>query len=187
MKEGPIDDVAAFFMGPPADVRMMMDNERYPAAVILMFAAMEALAQALRRSNRKTSPTRDFQDWVSRYLSIPGDSPTPEEWWLTRCAITHSYGVVTEKHLHDPKQGIVLWTRSNEKRSFRRKLQAGNLIIVNIHSMHEAFSVGTQTSLIDAAKDKTWWPSIEKRLNQFVQPTPMDPNGKIARLLYKGR
>jgi hypothetical protein len=58
-----------------------MDNKCYPAAVILIFAGIDTMANVARPANQDYSIPQDFKNWVEKYFLLTGQTKiTPDEW-----------------------------------------------------------------------------------------------------------
>jgi len=182
MKEGPKDFDVAIFTGMCEDVRIMMQKERFVAAIILMFSAIDALGIALRQNSKQRKTGADFKEWVTRFLKLTGEIPTPEELWLHRCAILHNYGVSTAGHSKGNHRIITFGTNDNP-RCFTRTIGNQTIVFINIDSFHDAFQTAIQNSLVDAMESEEWRDTVLLRLKEFVQPIQLDEEGVISTFL----
>ena len=173
----------AIFGGMCADIRFLLEHDRPIPAVILLFAAMDALANLARPASQDEATGQDFQDWVQRYFRVSGETEvTPEEWWAARCAIVHTYGAYARAH-KKPQVRIMNWMTGDTPDTRVKMARTEEVVFVNVRAMHMALVEGAQRFLTEAFKDDTRRELIEARLRELLQP--LKPTGNVRD--YLGR
>ena len=166
-----------------ADVRFLLEHDRPIPAVILLFAALDAMAHLGRPTNQDAGSGRDFQDWVQRYFRVPGQTAvTPEEWWAARCATIHTYGAYARSH-KKPGVRAMNWTTGDTPGTLEKQTKVGPIVFVNVQAMHAALVKGAEEFLTWAFQDDTFAEVVKERLAELLQP--VKPTGAVRE--YLGR
>lgn len=104
----PIHDAIFGQHGIKQGIESCFGNKCYASALILIFSAIDSLANLVRPEEREENTSTDFIGWVKRYIHLKGDTVvTPDELWSARNAIVHTYGI----HSRDTRRGtrVLLW------------------------------------------------------------------------------
>jgi hypothetical protein len=154
-------------------ITVAIDNECFPAAVILIFAGIDAMAHLGRPEGKLVGGADDFKNWVDRYFVIraPTTTITPEEWWEARNAIIHTYG--TYSRAHRVTGGRVLtWQVEGRPRVRYNPAVSTDMAIVDILLMRDTFFEGLERFLIEGFASAARRPLLEARLNEMLQSNP---------------
>ena len=80
------------------DIKVARDNGAITAALILTYAAMDAMAYLSMPENKKDVQGVDFINWVKKYMETDPKQPyqyNEIDLWGARCGIIHRYGVTS--------------------------------------------------------------------------------------------
>jgi hypothetical protein len=150
------------------DINVAIDNGCFRAAVILIFAGIDAMSHISRPASDKYNGPDDFKNWVKRYFHVSGQTTvTPEEWWAARNAIIHTYGGYARLH-EQPGVRIIGWMVDSQPQVRYDDTIAPQLVLVDILAMRDAFFKGMENFLIEGFADPTRKQLMEKRINQLI-------------------
>lgn len=154
------------------DINICIENECFRAAVILIFAGIDAMSYMNRPEGNQYNDSKDFKNWVSKYFHVFGQTKiTSEEWWAARNAIVHSYGAYSK--LHKKKDVRVLgWMVNSDPHIRHNPNISDQLILVDILAMRDAFTKAVQNFLIDSFSDPIRIQYMEVRLNELIIKYP---------------
>src|SRR5215470_1617986 len=75
------------------DINVAMSASRFRAAVMLIYAGMDAMAALSRPVGQDEVRKIDFVAWVDRYIKFPcRHQVSGEDFYGARCAMLHTYG-----------------------------------------------------------------------------------------------
>jgi hypothetical protein len=90
IREGPLNNVIQ--EGIKEDIEVALANCRLRAAVMLMYAGMDAMAFLDMPDGQEDVTRSDFIRWADRYIRFPcKDQISGEDFYGARCALLHSY------------------------------------------------------------------------------------------------
>lgn len=162
------------------DIEITLSNNCLRAAVILIYAGMDAMA-FLDMPSDKSEVTRDeFIRWADRYIRFPcKEQLSGADLYGARCAMLHAYGARSRLsrsgkcrivvHVHIDK--FVPEVRYNPSGSADR-------VYVSILALKEAFFTGIDNFLVAVFSDKNKAKIAEERLQTFVHTLPARLNGQ---------
>src|SRR5579862_4676042 len=85
--------------GMKRDIDIAIENDCLRAAIILIFAAMDAMGHIGRPAGKVYNEPSDFYAWVDKYFDLGTTTKiTPQEWYAARTAIIHTYGTYARAH-----------------------------------------------------------------------------------------
>ena len=115
---------------------------------------------------------QDFKDWVTTYLHIKGDIKiTPDEWWAARNGIVHTYTPLSKKH-NDSNIRILQYFAGGCLHTAYNASINPRLVLVNIHSIRDAFFAGIDKFLIDSFSNDNKKQLIGERLSELFLEIP---------------
>ena len=169
----------AIFNGIFRDIRIALENRCYAAAVILLFAGIDAMANLGRDKDKEYSSPADFKAWVDRYFCFPDDPAriTPEEWWAARNAVIHTYGEYSRSHRC---KGVRLlgWCEGGDYSVVYVPSVDPGKILVKISAMKDSFVKGTEHFLADWLTDPRKRPVLEARMERLVMQFKREPSAQ---------
>ncbi len=152
-------------------IELVCENQCYGAAVILIFAGIDAMSHINRPENKDYNDGEDFKIWVSNFFHIYGDTRiTPDEWWAARNAIVHTYGAFSK--LHEKGIRVLMWMVGPDPNIRYDYNKEPHHVIVDILAMKDAFFKGMERFLIEGFADPTKKNLFEKRINELVITFP---------------
>lgn len=154
-------------------INTVLDNKCYGAAVILLFAGMDAMANLNRPAGTNENTSNDFKDWVAKYFYVHGQTKiTPDEWWAARNAIIHTYGAIARQHRQDPNVRLLGWMVGSTPHIRFDGTKAPNVAFVDILAMRDAFFSGMDRFLIEGFADQDRKQLLEQRISDLVMEFP---------------
>ena len=80
------------------DIKVALDNRAFTGALILVYAAIDAMAFLSMQESQKEVHRKDFINWVEKYMKT--DSKQPYQYqgidlYSARCGIVHRYGATS--------------------------------------------------------------------------------------------
>lgn len=150
------------------DIRIALEHKRFRAAAILIYAGMDAMA-VLDMPAAQTNVTRtDFIRWANKYIRFPCvNQVTGEDLYGARCAMLHTYGVVSEMSRQGKCRMIGYADHQVPEIRFNPSV-ANDLVIVSLQGLRDAFFTGIDRFLVDAYADKAKAAAVDARLEMFV-------------------
>lgn len=147
-------------------INVTIDQQCWGAAVVLIFAGIDAMANLARPVEKEFNDAEDFKEWVKRYLILKGQTQiTPDEWWVARNAITHTFGAYAKGH---KKNGIrLLGWMDHAVPPVIYKHNKQDLILVSIKGLRDAFFKGIETFLMEGFAKEKQKKLLEERLEQL--------------------
>ena len=146
------------------DIAFNFDNKRFRAAVILIYSGMDAMAYLDMPDSQDDVRRTDFIRWADRYIKINSPEPvTGDDLYGARCAMLHSYGVVSKLSRESKCRMVAYSDRASPPVAFNPAIHGG-LLILSIEALKDAFFVAIDKFLVDAFADKSKARIIERRL-----------------------
>jgi len=150
-------------------IEVVIDNECYGAAIILIFAGIDAMSHISRPDTEDYNDSKDFKNWVEKYFHIHGETHiTSEEWWAARNAIVHTYGAYSKLHTKKDVR-VLLWMVDGKPHIMYKPKVSEKYVSVDIPEMKRAFFKGMQNFLVEGFKDPTRKELMESRLREIIQ------------------
>ncbi len=153
-------------------IKVSMDNECFSSVVILIYAAIEAMANLNRPVKQKQVEAKDFIEWVDKYINIEGNERvTGEEFYSARCAIIHTYGAQSRRTIAG-KARIVGYVEGGKPPVRFDPNISKNIVLVDIRALSEAFYKGVDKFLIEIYADDKKRPIVERRVESLFSTMP---------------
>jgi len=117
--EATADRIQSWFEPQFEAIRHAVNEEQWLIALILTYAAIDALAWLNRRMDALDVARADFVAWVSMYMLAAGSelsNVTAVDLYAARCAILHSQ--VAEAKLTRDGDAVEVWYRTKPKEAF---------------------------------------------------------------------
>ena len=94
MTDPPSDPLLnAVYAGIKRGIQICLENECFGAALVLIYAGIDAMANLGRPEEQEEVGASDFMTWCELYINLEGETEvTGEEWYSARCAVLHTYG-----------------------------------------------------------------------------------------------
>jgi hypothetical protein len=156
-------------------IDVVIANECFAAAVVLIFAGIDAMANLNRPDASDFSAPEDFRRWVATYFCLEGETQvTPEEWWAARNAVVHTFGAYSKAH-RTPGVRVLGWMVGSRPYVRHNPRVEPDLVLVDILGMREAFFAGINRFLIEAFAAR---PAImEQRIGDLFVQLNVDESG----------
>jgi hypothetical protein len=114
----------------------------------------------------------DFVKWADRYIKFPCDDQlTGLDLYGARCAMLHSYGVVSDLSRKGQCRMVAYMDKSVPEVRYNPAV-AKDLVLVSVTALADAFYSGIDQFLVDLFADKKKAETAEKRLTWFIQKHP---------------
>jgi hypothetical protein len=140
------------------------------SGLILLFSAIDAMANISRPEGQAESTPQDFKNWVQHYIRIGGEAAvTAEDLWGARNGLVHCYGT-DSKAVRSGAARRILWALGDGIReSWAVGVQEGvPNIVVDIQAFRCRVSEGMDQFVIDIHKDQQRSGLVEERLQQLL-------------------
>jgi hypothetical protein len=156
-----------------ASINSVLETGHVGAAIILIFASIDAMANLDRPASQKFSCSEDFLRWVARYFNVEGETQiSAEEWYAARNAIVHTYGIYSRRH-KKPGVRVLLWMTDSFPHVLYSDKQP-DLVLVDVLAMRDALFAGIDRFLIDAFADASHRSIMEERLQELILRHPVN-------------
>ena len=153
-------------------IRILLENECYRAAVVLVYSGMDAMAcLGMPEGQREVQP-QDFIDWADRYIKFPcKEQLTGTELYGARCGILHAYSPHSQKSRSG--QCRILGYIDNSVPEVRYTPSVSTeLVLVSVHALAKAFFTGIDSFLIHVYADKNRAKVADKKFNEIYHKFP---------------
>jgi hypothetical protein len=155
-----------------ASIRSAIEQGHIGAAIILIFAAIDAMANLDRPSSEPFSRPDDFLRWAERYFRVDGETQiTPKEWLAARNAIVHTYGVYSRRH-DTAGVRVLLWAVGAIPPVRYNPAVQPDYVVVDVLAMRDALFAGMDRFLIEAFADTSRRALMEQRLQELIMEVP---------------
>ncbi len=160
------------------DIEIALSNNCLRAAVILIYAGMDAMAFLDMPSGKSEVTGDEFIRWADRYIRFPcKEQLSGADLYGARCAMLHVYGAVSRLS-RSGKCRIVEYMDKSVPEVRYNPSGPTDLVLVSIAALKEAFFTGIDNFLVDVFADKTKAEKVEERLQTFVHTLPARLNGQ---------
>jgi hypothetical protein len=166
--------IKAIYGGIKRGIQVAIENDCFDSAVVLILSGMDSMAYLGMPSNQQDVKRDDFVKWAERYIKFPcEDQLTGLDLYGARCAILHSFGVVSDLSRKGQCRMVAYMDNSVPEVRYNPAV-AKNLVLVSVTALAEAFYSGIDQFLVDLFADKKKAGIAEKRLNWFIQKHPRE-------------
>jgi hypothetical protein len=157
-------------------IDVTIENKCYGSAIILIYSAIDAMAHLGLPSNREDVHRGDFVTWADRYIKFPCvNQVTGLEFYGARCAMLHSYGVVSKLKREGRIQRNIAYSNDFVPAVYYRPDIETDLVFVSIHAFRDALFHGIDRYLVDLFADPARRPDAERRLGWIMTSVEMKP------------
>jgi hypothetical protein len=171
IQEGPLNN--AIQEGIKEDIEVALANNRLRAAVMLIYAGMDAMAFLDMPASQEDVNKKDFILWANRYLRFPcKEQITGEDFYGARCALLHSYRVDSRMSRQGKCRMVGYLDKALPPEVRYAPQISTELVLVSIAGLKRAFFEGVNKFLIDAYTNKEKAITVEARLQNMIQQFP---------------
>jgi len=172
MERDPI--TKAIYGGIKKGIQVAVENNCYASAVILILSGIDSMA-FLNMPESQTDVTRtDFIEWADRYIKFPcSEKLTGSDLYGARCAMLHSYGVVSQMSREGKCRMVGYMTETVPEIRYNPEVNK-NLVLVSVPALAESFYKGIDQFLVNLFSNKDKAKVAEDRLKWFVQEIPVN-------------
>ena len=157
-------------------IRVALENECYPAAVILILSGIDAMAFLGMPEGRDNVTRRDFVDWADRYVKFPcRQQLTGMDLYGARCGMLHQHGVESALSRAGKCRSVGYRNRLTPEVKYDPQVSK-DLVMVSVPALAESFLAGVDTFLVDLFSDPVRAAAAERRFGKMVH-TLQQPSG----------
>jgi len=165
--------VNAIQNGIKEDIELTFSHNRFRATIILIYSGMDTMAFLDMPAGQDNVKRTDFVCWSGRYMRFPcKDQITGEDFYGARCAMLHSYGVVSNMSREGKCRMIGYADQCVGEVRYAPQISK-DLVLVSIRALKDAFFKGIDRFLVDAFADPARIPTLERRLQHLIQISAM--------------
>jgi hypothetical protein len=156
-------------------IRVALAEKCYGAAVILIYAGIDAMAFLGMPSSHEDVTRDDFIAWVDRFIYFPcKEQVSGLEFYGARCGMLHNYSAFSRLS-REGKCRIIGYVDESVP-EVMTAAEVPHLVLVSIVALAQAFSVGVDAFLNEISKDTARAGVAAARLNKLVQSTDVPPH-----------
>jgi len=164
------------------DIEVTFKSNCLRAAVILIYAGMDAMALLNMPPEKEEVQREDFIQWVDHYIKFPCEEQlTSVDLYGARCSMLHAYGIVSRLSRVGKCRMIGYMDKSIPEICYNPKVST-ELVLVSITALKTAFIKGIDRFLIDVFSDKEKSKIVEERLKTFVHELPVQDQEEKEKL-----
>jgi hypothetical protein len=172
IREGALNN--AIQEGIKEDIEVALANNRLRAAVMLIYAGMDAMAFLDMPAGQEDVTRNDFILWANRYLRFPcKEQITGEDFYGARCALLHSYSLNSRMSRQKKCRIVGYLDRAVPEVRYAPQIST-ELVLVSIAGLKKAFFEGVNGFLIGAYADKKKATIVDARLQEMIQVLPFN-------------
>jgi hypothetical protein len=155
-------------------IRLLLDNECYPAAVTLIYAGIDTMA-FLAMPAKQTDVTRDdFVKWSERYVHFPcQEQISGLDLYGARCSVLHAHSA-TSKLSREGNCRMILYGDHMVPEVVYKPGIHGGVVMVSIRGLVEAFFSGIDKFLVDLFADRERASIADHRFQNMLHTLPYD-------------
>lgn len=170
MERDPI--INAIYGGIKKGIQVAIENKCFDAAVILILSGIDSMAFLGMPSHQQDVKREDFVKWAEGYITFPCDDQlTGLDLYGARCAMLHSYGVVSKLSREGQCRMVGYMDNSDPEVRYNPEVSK-DFVLVSVTALAEAFYSGIDQFLVDLFSNKERAGVAEKRLAWFIQKYP---------------
>jgi hypothetical protein len=134
-------------------INVTLENGCEGSAVILILSAIDTMAYLSMPQEQEDVTKTDFIGWADRYIRFPGtEQLTGADLYGARCAMLHSYGIVSQLSREGKCRMVAYMDASNPPVRFNAAVSR-ELVLVSVPALKIALFQGIDRFLIDTYKD----------------------------------
>ena len=161
--------INSIYNGIKKDIKVALDNECYTAALILIFAGIDAMANLSRPENQTDVKQEDFVRWVNSYIKIDGCKRiTGEDLYSSRCAVIHTYGVDSRRTRDGSAKRLIYKVGGYPSVDYNPSV-SNNLLCLDILVLADAFFKGIDKFVVNMFADTQKKDIFEDRLKKILR------------------
>jgi len=150
------------------DIACALEHDRWRAAIILIYAGMDAMAYLDMPAGQDDVTRVDFVRWADRFLRFPCiEQIGGADFYGARCAVLHAYGAVSRMSRAGQCRVVGYMDKSIPAVRFDRAISP-DLVMVSIPALKDAFFAAVDAFLVAAFADKAKAAVIEERLLNLI-------------------
>jgi hypothetical protein len=157
-------------------IRLLLDNECYPATIILVYAGMDTMAFLSMPANQTDVKREDFVRWTERYIHFPcQDRLSGLDLYGARCSVLHTHGIDSALSRGNKCRLIGYADHMVPEVRYNPGVSK-DLVMVSIRGSADAFCAGVDRFLIDLFADKAKAQVAERRFQRMhhtLTPSPL--------------
>ena len=177
LEDDPI--INAIHKGIKRDIEIALNNNCLRAAVMLIYAGMDAMAFLDMPEAQPEVKKKDFIFWAERYVHFPCEQQlTGSDLYGARCSMLHAYGAVSRTSKVGKCRLIGYMNRSVPEIRYSTAEHLRHVVLVSIPALKDAFFKGIDKFLIDAFSNRKKAKIVEKRLKTFIHQFPYKAGSK---------
>lgn len=170
-----VADIALFNVlleGIIGDIRFVLENNRYRAAVVLIYSGIDAMATLDRPEKAEKVNRKDFINWTETYMHFNSGSVSGVELYSARCAILHNYGVCSG--LTNQGMARKIGYVDNSALDVMASPEVKGLLLLSIHGLADAFIKGV-ANYLKLLEDQPYKRKlVAGRLMQMIHIIPLN-------------
>ncbi len=162
----------AIYGGIKRGIEVTIERDCLGSAVILILSGIDSMAYLGMPANQQNVKRDDFVGWADRYIRFPcQDQLTGLDLYGARCAMLHSYGVVSKLSREGQCRKVGYMNKSIPEVRYNPNVRK-DLVLVSVPALAEAFFRGIDRFLVDLFSDRNRAKIAETRLREFIQRLP---------------
>ena len=162
----------AIYGGLKKGIQVAVENNCYASAVILILSGIDSMAFLSMPASQIDVKPPDFKEWADRYIKFPcSEQLTGSDLYGARCAMLHSYGVVSKMSRNGKCRIIGYLSETIPEIRYDPAIDK-NLVLVSVPALAESFYKGIDQFLVDLFANKDKAKVAEERLKSFIQEMP---------------
>lgn len=170
MERDPITN--AIYGGIKRGIEVAIKNNCLASAVILILSGIDSMAFLDMPVSQTDVTKNDFIKWADRYIKFPcTEKLTGTDLYGARCAMLHSYGVVSRMSRNGVCRMVGYMSESVPEIRYNSEINE-DLVLVSVPALASAFYEGIDEFLVNLFANDKKAQIAEKRLNWFVQEIP---------------
>lgn len=165
--------VNVIYIGIKKPIQLCRDNQCERAALQLMYAAIDSLAQlGLPPSETRCSRTH-YGAWCTKYLKFNVcEEVKGLEWFAARCGFLHSYSATSDLSAAGEVRMIGYYSGEGPDVIYNAS-ESTDLVMVRVEGLLDAFFAGLDAFLIDLYKDLDKG-LVERRFSEMFHVLPWE-------------
>lgn len=154
------------------DIKIALEQKAFGGALILTYAAIDAMAFLSMPDNQKDVRSKDYINWIEKYMQT--DSTQPYQYrgidiYGARCGLIHRYG--PHSSLSD-KGECKIFAYQNGKNHIYNPSKDPNFVLLSWGRFIQDFFDAVKKFLFDIEKDKLLYQRVSNRINHlfYIEP-----------------
>lgn len=166
--------INAIYKGIKKGIEVAFESGCLGSALILIYSGIDAMAYLSMPESQKGVRSRDFKQWVTRYIQIDAkETITTEEFYSARCAVLHTYGVESGKTRSGHARMIGYMVGGYPPIRFNPNVSK-DLVLLEVGALKKAFFAGVDQFIVDSFADAKKRKTVESRLQKLLTTIQFD-------------